>query len=246
MIVACGAIHTPLLLRRNGLGGESGQLGENLAIHPATAVRALFDEEIDMHVGVPQSFYIDEFADEGIMFEGAAGPPDYLATSLPFSRERHRELMLQFRNLAQFGVMVSDLSRGSVRERAGRVEIRYDLCDEDVATVAPRASSCSPSCSGRPGRSGSSCRSRTASRGRCAPSSRCSLMAFHPLGTARADAVTRPRGGGRRPARARRRGALRVRRQRRAELAGREPADHDHGAGHAAGVQPARPGAARG
>ena len=37
-------------------------------------MRALFDEEIDMARGVPQSFYIDEFADEGIMFEGAAGP----------------------------------------------------------------------------------------------------------------------------------------------------------------------------
>ena len=29
------------------------------------------------------------------MFEGAAGPPDYLAMSFPFSRERLRELMLQ-------------------------------------------------------------------------------------------------------------------------------------------------------
>ena len=86
VVVACGAIHTPLFLRRNGLGGRSGQLGENLSIHPATAVRALFDEEIDMARGVPQSFYIDEFADEGIMFEGAAGPPDYLASSLPVQR----------------------------------------------------------------------------------------------------------------------------------------------------------------
>src|SRR3954469_4882840 len=71
VVVAAGAIHTPLLLRRNGLGASSGELGRNLAIHPATAVRALFDEEIDMARGVPQSFYIDEFADEGIMFEGA-------------------------------------------------------------------------------------------------------------------------------------------------------------------------------
>ena len=132
VVVACGAIHTPLLLRRNRLGGESGELGRNLAIHPATAVRALFDEEIDMARGVPQSFYIDEFADEGIMFEGAAGPPDYFAMGLPYSRERHRELMLRFTNLSQFGVMVSDVSRGSVRERAGRVEIRYDLAREDV------------------------------------------------------------------------------------------------------------------
>ena len=64
-------------------GRGSGELGRNLAIHPGTAVRALFDEDIDMADGVPQSYYIDEFADEGIMFEGAAGPPDYLAVGLP-------------------------------------------------------------------------------------------------------------------------------------------------------------------
>ena len=132
VVVACGAIHTPLFLRRNGLGGESGELGRNLSIHPATAVRAFFDEEIDMARGVPQSFYIDEFADEGIMFEGAAGPPDYIAMGFPYSRERHRELMLDFPRLSQFGVMVSDVSRGHVRERAGRPEIHYDLQQEDV------------------------------------------------------------------------------------------------------------------
>lgn len=133
VVVACGAIHTPLFLRRNGLGGDSGQLGNNLAIHPATGVRALFDEEIDMARGVPQSFYIDEFADERIMFEGAAGPPDYLAMSMPFSRERHRDLMLRYRHFSQFGVMVSDLSRGRVRERFGRPEISYDVNRDDVA-----------------------------------------------------------------------------------------------------------------
>ena len=133
VIVACGAIHTPLFLVANRLGARSGQLGRNLAIHPATAVRALFEtEEIDMARGVPQSLYIDEFAHEGIMFEGAAGPPDYLSMTFPFSGERHRDVMLRWRNLSQFGVMVSDVSRGSVRRRAGRVEIRYDLLPEDV------------------------------------------------------------------------------------------------------------------
>ena len=133
VIVACGTIHTPLLLARNRIGRLSGQLGENLAIHPATAVRALFDEEIDMSRGVPQSLYIDEFADEGIMFEGAAGPPDYLSMSFPYSRERLRELMLSYTRLSQFGVMVCDSSRGSVRSRAGRPLIRYRLNAEDTA-----------------------------------------------------------------------------------------------------------------
>src|SRR3954463_131360 len=134
VIVACGAIHTPLFLRRNGVGLESGELCRNLAIHPATAVRALFDEQIDMARGVPQSYFVDEFADEGIMLEGAAGPPDYAAMSLPFAGVRHRDLMLRYQQMSQFGLMVSDISRGSVRERLGRVEISYDLCDEDVAT----------------------------------------------------------------------------------------------------------------
>jgi choline dehydrogenase-like flavoprotein len=200
VVVACGAIHTPLLLGRSGLGSD--RLGRNLVIHPATAVRALFDEEIDMARGVPQSFYVDEFADEGIMFEGAAGPPDYLAMSFPFSRERHRDLMLRYRNLSQFGVMVSDRSRGSVRERAGRTEIRYVLGPEDVGAFkrgielltelywAAGARAVYQPVAGID-------ELRDGDRGplpdRPLQARDLTLMAFHPLGTARAHA--RPAGG---------------------------------------------------
>jgi choline dehydrogenase-like flavoprotein len=195
VIVACGAIHTPLFLRRNGLGLESGELCHNLAIHPATAVRALFDEQIDMARGVPQSYFVDEFADEGIMLEGAAGPPDYAAMSLPFAGEPHRELMLRYQHMSQFGLMVSDISRGSVRERVGRVEIRYDMCREDVETFrrgidllcelyeAAGASALIPPVEGMG-------EIPVAERRPMPPlrASDLTLMAFHPLGTARADA----------------------------------------------------------
>ena len=197
VVVACGTIHTPLFLRRQGLGGASGELGRNLAIHPATAVRALFDEEIDMARGVPQSFYIDEFMDERIIFEGAAGPPDYAAMSFPFSRERHRSLMLDYLKLSQFGLMVSDTSRGQVRERAGRVEIRYDLNRADVAAFkrgielltelywAAGARAVFP-----PVESIGELRDGDVETLRRAKvrASDLVLMAFHPLGTARADA----------------------------------------------------------
>ncbi len=197
VIVACGAIHTPLFLRRQGLGLGSGELCKNLAIHPATAVRALFAERIDMARGVPQSYFVDEFADDGIMMEGAAGPPDYAAMSLPYSGERHRELMLRYPHMSQFGLMVSDVSRGSVRERGGRVEIRYSLCPEDAATfkrgiellcelyAAAGAEVMYPPVEGlgelRPGEIGSL-------RVREVHARDLTLMAFHPLGTARADA----------------------------------------------------------
>jgi choline dehydrogenase-like flavoprotein len=196
-IVATGAIATPLFLRRQGLGLESGELGRNLAIHPATGVRALMDEEIDMAKGVPQSYFIDEFADEGIMFEGAAGPPDYAAMSFPFSGERHRDLMLLYPRISQFGLMVSDTSRGHVRERAGRVEIRYDLnaadtdtfkrgiellCELYFATGARAVYA--------PVHGVGELRDGDLSplRDRRVRPGDLTLMAFHPLGTARADA----------------------------------------------------------
>jgi choline dehydrogenase-like flavoprotein len=136
VIVAGGAIQTPLLLRRNGLGLDSGELCQNLALHPALAARARFDEEINMARGVVQSYYIDEFADEGIMFEGAAGPPDYAAMSFPFSRERHRALMLDYLHIGQFGLMVSDTSRGSVRAApGGSFRISYSVNHEDLQTI---------------------------------------------------------------------------------------------------------------
>ena len=119
--------------RAAGSARAPAQLGRNLALHPATGAFALMDEVVDMAKGVPQSFYVDEFAAEGIMFEGVAGPPSYAAMSLPLHGARHAAAMADYRNLAMFGLMVSDSSRGSVRSLAGRPVIRYDLVEDDLA-----------------------------------------------------------------------------------------------------------------
>jgi choline dehydrogenase-like flavoprotein len=187
VVVAAGTIHTPALLARSGLGAASGQLGRNLSLHPATAAIARMDHIVDMARGVPQSFFIDEFAHEGIMFEGVAGPPAYVAMSLPLTGRRHAEVMSQYRYLAQFGLMVSDSSRGRVHTVAGRPVIRYDMNEADLhktrtglvrlkqlfeaagaqEVFLPLASGAQP---------------ETATRRDLR------LMAFHPLGTVRADA----------------------------------------------------------
>lgn len=187
VVVAAGTIHTPLLLARSGLGRDSGQLGRNLALHPATGAFALMDETVDMAKGVPQSFYVDEFASEGIMFEGVAGPPSYVAASLPLSGRRHAAAMASYRNLAMFGLMVSDGSRGSVRSLAGRPVIRYELQEQDVARFRRglarmqelfRAAGAREVYLPLP-------HGVTPERARARD---LKLMAFHPLGTARADA----------------------------------------------------------
>jgi choline dehydrogenase-like flavoprotein len=187
VVVAAGTIHTPLLLARSGLGRASGELGHNLALHPACGAFALMDEVVDMARGVPQSFYVDEFAGEGIIFEGVAGPPSYVAMSLPLSGRRHADAMAEYRRLAMFGLMVSDGSRGSVRALAGRPVIRYELQEEDVARFRSglrrmeelfRAAGAREVYLPLPhGISPERARARDLK-----------LMAFHPLGTARADA----------------------------------------------------------
>ena len=129
IVVSCGTLHTPALLRRSGVRHPA--LGRNLSIHPATAAWALMEEDVNMGSGVPQSYCVDEFAGEGLMFEGAAGPPDYMAMAVPYVGSRHREMMLRYRNIAQFGLMVSDTSRGHMRGRL----VRYDLNRHDADTV---------------------------------------------------------------------------------------------------------------
>jgi choline dehydrogenase-like flavoprotein len=184
IVVACGTLHTPGFLRRSGV--RHPELGRNLSIHPATAAWALMDEEVDMARGVPQSYCVDEFADEGIMFEGVAGPPDYMAMAVPYVGSRHRELMLRYRNVAQFGLMVSDTSRGRLRGPL----VRYDLNRLDADTIvrglerlarllfAAGAKRVFLPIAGTP--------ELDAPRPLRARRRDLKLMAFHPLGTARA------------------------------------------------------------
>jgi choline dehydrogenase-like flavoprotein len=129
-VVACGALLSPVFLREQGI--RHAQLGHNLTIHPAAAARALLDHDIDPWRGVPQSYYVDELAHDGIMLEGISGPPDQQAAATPGTGAVHRERMLNLRRTATFGVMVSDSASGTVHGRFGRPVIRYDLAAQDA------------------------------------------------------------------------------------------------------------------
>ncbi len=112
------------------------------------------DEVVDMAHGVPQSYGIDEFADEGIMLEGIAGPPDYLAMAVPFSGAAHRELMLSHRHVAQFGMMIRDTSKGRIPTgRLAPAPVARSSATTSTPTMlrpSPAGSSGSRSCSSPP------------------------------------------------------------------------------------------------
>lgn len=114
IVVSCGTLHTPVLLKRSGVPNPSGAIGHHLTLHPAAKVMALFDEEIKGWDEVPQSIYMDALASEGIMLEGIFTPPAYAASSCLLHGLSHRSLMEQYNNVAAFGLMISDTTEGRI------------------------------------------------------------------------------------------------------------------------------------
>jgi choline dehydrogenase-like flavoprotein len=132
VVVAGGALMTPLLLAKNGVVRHP-MLGRNLSIHPATKVMSVFDEDIDMSRGIPQGYGIDTYAEEGIMFEGASTPLDVTAIAVPWIGAKFVEVMEAYRHVATFGFMIKDTSRGSVRAGPGGSPlIFYDMNADDT------------------------------------------------------------------------------------------------------------------
>jgi choline dehydrogenase-like flavoprotein len=135
VVVACGTLLTPLLLARQGLGGGSGQLGQNLSIHPAGGTMAELDEAVRPWAGIPQGYAIEDLRDEGIMLEGAMVPLELTMSMSQLVGPELVRLAESFDRVATFGFMIEDSSRGSVRELGGQPLIQYWLTERDVAHV---------------------------------------------------------------------------------------------------------------
>ncbi len=112
--LAMGTMITPAFMLKRHLANTSGQVGRGLTIHPCGRVVAEMDEAVKGHHGVSQGGMIDDFADEGVMLEGIFIPPGVMAMALPGTGQDHKYLARHYNNLAAFGVMVSDTTRGRI------------------------------------------------------------------------------------------------------------------------------------
>lgn len=133
VVVSCGTIHTPVLLKNSKVPDTGGQIGRNLTLHPAAKVIALFDEEVKAWDGIPQSYYMDDLAAEGIRLEQIFTPPAFVAPNLMFSGEAHSDVMTSYNRLACFGMIIQDTSRGRVFVLPkGRAGIWYSVNKYDL------------------------------------------------------------------------------------------------------------------
>ena len=133
-IVAGGALGTPELLLRSGLGGD--QVGRNLHIHPACWVGARYEEDVRGWEGVMQSFYVDEWEPERVLLEATFTPLPFGGAWLQGTGREHQEAMLEFGRIGSIGVQLQDLSSGRVGiARDGSLKASYHLTREDAAAV---------------------------------------------------------------------------------------------------------------
>ncbi len=135
VVAACGAIETPALLLRSGIGGPA--VGKHLRLHPAGIVNGIYPEPIEAWVGQIQSEVSDHFGrcegDHGFLIESVGGMPAVHAAGIPWKDgEQHkREFARMFRYHAPFLSVARDHGEGEVAlDPHGRAVIRWSLSDE--------------------------------------------------------------------------------------------------------------------
>jgi choline dehydrogenase-like flavoprotein len=135
VIAAGGALGTPELLLRSGLGGA--QVGRNLRIHPACWVGARYEEEVRGWEGVMQSYYIDQWEDsQGVLLEATFTPLAFGGAWLVGTGREHQRAMLDFGRIGSIGVQLRDTSQGRVGlANEGALRASYNLNDADARQI---------------------------------------------------------------------------------------------------------------
>jgi choline dehydrogenase-like flavoprotein len=137
VVAAPGAVQTPALLHRSGLGNPN--VGAHLRLHPATALWGLMDEPVEPWVGAMQSRYVNAMTDldgdgYGILFETAPITPGLGTGFISWrSAEEFRRRMVELRDSLGVAVILRDRdSVGTVRTgRGGEPVVRYQLSEHD-------------------------------------------------------------------------------------------------------------------
>jgi choline dehydrogenase-like flavoprotein len=131
VVLAGGAVQTPILMLRNGLQVKSGQVGRNFTIHPNVKMAALFDHPVAVR-GAHQAWQCIEFEHEGILMAPGLIPLAFQSVAFNDFGPRLAQRMRDHEHIATGGILVDDHASGRVRVLPFGVPlVQYDVTDED-------------------------------------------------------------------------------------------------------------------
>ena len=140
VVVACGALESPALLRRSGIGGPA--VGDYLRLHPALGVFGQYADDQEAFLGAPQAGLVDEFADTGdgygFLIESVQFTLGLTGSALPWTSAReHKELIEGVRRGASFITLTRDKGHGRVDvDENGEAVPYYSVTDPvDIANI---------------------------------------------------------------------------------------------------------------
>lgn len=132
VVLAAGSVATPLLLLKQDLANRSGQVGRNLAIHPAVGTYGYVPDAINSWDGVPQAYAVFLDRQQGILLQTYNAPPEIFFSAMPWSGIDGMKRLRRMKNLAMCGGIVSDRGIGVVSVgRGGRAKVQYQLQDKE-------------------------------------------------------------------------------------------------------------------
>jgi choline dehydrogenase-like flavoprotein len=133
VVVAAGALDTPALLLRSGIGGPAA--GDYLRLHPATAVIGIYDEPQKAWWGAPQTALSMEYCDltdgYGYLVETSHASPGVTGTSVPWETGvQHKTDMSRSPISSAMVFLIRDRGHGRVTiDGAGDPVHTYPLSD---------------------------------------------------------------------------------------------------------------------
>ncbi|GAC1334232.1 MAG: GMC family oxidoreductase [Candidatus Dormibacteria bacterium] len=135
VVVACGALDSPALLLRSGIGGPA--VGQYLRLHPATAVVGVYAQPQEAWWGAPQTALSDQFADledgYGFLIECSHASPALGASALPWvSGEQAKEALIEGPYQSTMVFLIRDHGHGRVTiNESGETVVNYALDEVD-------------------------------------------------------------------------------------------------------------------
>jgi choline dehydrogenase-like flavoprotein len=133
VILSAGALGSPAILLRSKVPND--QIGRGVVLHASMPVLGKFDHVVDALSGTQASVFVDDFLiSRGYALESMSAEPLYGAIMAMGPAKFSLDVIMSYRNLAGFGVMLIDTPSPSNRVRLnpdGEPEVEYKLSDAD-------------------------------------------------------------------------------------------------------------------
>jgi choline dehydrogenase-like flavoprotein len=133
VILSAGSLGSPAILLRSKV--PNGQIGRGAVIHASMPVLGKFDHTVDVLSGTQASVFVDDFLiSRGYALESMSAEPLYSAIMAMGPAKQSLAMIMSYRNLGGFGVMLIDTPSPQNRvvlDGNGEPEIEYTLSDAD-------------------------------------------------------------------------------------------------------------------